>query len=113
LSRLGAGVFPPNGYDPNREDSPRNPAAFRGICANRNQKHALGLTFATVVAEDPTVLTGSEVWVSNSPVAVVWQQAAEGLPVGVRAGDLAFSETPSSGQLFLSTFGRSLWSLTF
>ena len=108
LSLLGTSLFPPNGYG----TAVRGPAQIRGLCANRNQKF-LGLSFAAVVAENGPVLAGSEVWVSNSPVAGVWHKAGDGLPVGVRAGDLVFSETPLSGQLFLSTFGRSLWSLTF
>ena len=101
-------MFPPNGYSA----TVRGPAAIRGLCANRNHKY-LRLSFAAVVAENGPVLAGSEVWVSNSPVAGVWRKQVDGLPVGVRAGDVVFSETLTSGQLFLSTFGRSLWSLAF
>ncbi|PWU04570.1 MAG: hypothetical protein C5B51_16410 [Terriglobia bacterium] len=109
LRRLEACVFPPNGYGRHDkrpcDDMTHASAVFRTVRANRNAKY-VGLTFAAVVSEN-------EVWVSNSPVAAIWQRVSEGLPLGVRVTDLAFWESPSRGELLLSTFGRSLWRLRF
>lgn len=78
---------------------------LRGLCANRNRipmgLAASSLSFAITLDE-------REVWVCHSPFANDWRRLVDGLPTAVRCSDIIFSEF---GELFLSTYGRSLWQL--
>jgi hypothetical protein len=104
LERLSAAAFPPNG---------RGDATFAGIAMNLNP--AFQRLSCAVVVRDNDNHPGQpgEVWVSNSPIAAVWHKAAGGLPRGIRTADVAFSNNPRFGELFLSTYGRSVWRTTF
>ena len=80
-------------------------SVFYAIAANRNSNF-LRFSFA-LVAND------HEVWVSNSPLAVLWQKWVQNLPAAVLGSDLVFSESATEGELWLSTYGRGLWRLPF
>jgi hypothetical protein len=95
LARLSTTQFPPN----------TNGSLIGAICANRNQNY-LRFTFALTVLEN-------QVWVSNSPLGVLWHKAVNGLPAAVMCSDILFAETASSGELLLSSYGRGVWRLPF
>jgi hypothetical protein len=96
LSALDQATFPlNNGYA----------HGLKSICANRNpipiSLGASNLHFAISLDE-------TELWVSDSSVGTHWRRLVDGLPTAVRCGDAIFSEI---GELFLSTYGRSVWQL--
>jgi hypothetical protein len=94
LTRLNTTLFPPNGA-----------AAFYAIAANRNSKF-LTLSFAIIASQN-------EIWVSNSPLGVVWHKWVSGLPQATQGSDLVITESATVGEIWLSTYGRGVWRLSF
>jgi hypothetical protein len=80
-------------------------SVFYAIAANRNSKF-LRLSFA-LIAND------HDVWVSNSPLGVLWHKWDSGLPAAVHGSDLVIAESAAGGEVWLSTYGRGLWRLPF
>jgi len=103
MQRLPATVFPPNG---------RGDAKFAAIAINRNPAF-LRLSCAVVIRDAGRPDQLSEVWVSNSPIGAVWHKVSAGLPVAARLSEVAFSNNPRFGELFLSTYGRGVWRTMF
>jgi len=95
LKQIPASIFPPNGRQ----------SQFGGIAINRNPVFQR-FNYAIAVYDN-------EVWVSNSPTASVWHKIVDGLPLAVRSADVAFSNSAQQGELFLSTYGRGVYRLTF
>jgi hypothetical protein len=94
LTRLSPTLCPPN-----------SGSAFYGLAANRNSKF-LRLSFAVIAPEN-------EIWVSNSPLGVLWHKWVSGLPAALQGSDLVITETAASGEIWLSTWGRGVWRLPF
>ena len=42
-----------------------------------------------------------------------WRTVVAGLPRGIRCADVVFSESAKGGELFLSSYGRAVWRMTF
>ena len=95
LTRLNTTLFPPNANSPE----------IFGVAANRNSAY-LRLSFALTA-------NNNEVWVSNSPLGVVWHKWVDGLPAAVQGSDIVITESATSGEIWLSTFGRGVWRLPF
>jgi hypothetical protein len=95
LTRLNTTLCPPN----------TGSSEFFGIAANRNVKF-LTLSFAVIANQN-------EVWVSNSPLGVLWHKWVSGLPFATNGSDIVITESPTNGEIWLSTYGRGVWRLPF
>jgi len=95
LPRLTPAQFPPND----------GTLRIHAACANRLPQSER-LFFAATVKDN-------EVWVCKSNTGTAWQRMVRGLPHAVRCSDVMFSEAARAQALFLSTYGRGVWQLTF